>query len=176
MAVVSQKYTIECYIEDAKGQNSNISVYIGQESGELDNSELADAAIALYGYIQPLVGGQIRRASAKINLIDKIPGTPTAGSDIRYGATFVLATNVGTIRRFILRFPTFDQTLTANTSTVRVNFNNANVLALWNAFRLGIVVSGLNWKLCNDNGDAPITTNIAQGALDFQLNASRRRR
>jgi hypothetical protein len=175
MAVVSPVYTMEFYIEDSDRDYSVISIYVGSEAGEIDISKLADAATALQGYLQPLCGGHIRRASVRINLLNEIPGTPAAGTDIQYGAIFVLF-SVDANRRILYRFPTFLQTLTNAANSIRVSTTNANVLALMTALRSGFVVDGLTYKGCVDNGAAFRSNDTWVGAMDYQNNASRRRR
>lgn len=176
MAVVDLAYEIEFYIEDAKGKNSIIPVFVGTVGGgELSISQLIDTAIALRGYLQPLVGGHIRRASVKLYL-GEFAGSPAPDSNISAGVLFILSD--GTAYRELLFLPARNDAIIAQTYEYvppgTVDFSLPDVANFANMVYTGFVVAGETWKVADSKGD--VIPFIAGGAVCYTGIRSTRRR
>lgn len=178
MAVVDQLHTIEFYVEDAKKQHSTLTFWVGSVgSGELPLSILIDTAIALKGYVQPLISGHIRRANLRHDLLNEIAGTPANDSNINAGVILVLSD--GGAYRELLFLPARNDAIIAQTWDYvppgTLDYVHPDVASLNLMLTTGFELAGETWVICDTKGD-PLNGGISSGAVCYAGVRSRRRR
>jgi hypothetical protein len=171
MAVVNRVYTLEFFIEDRKLKPSLISIPVGTVGSDMSLDHLIDTADALELILDPLVSGDIRRASVSIDLYTNPPGEPDAGSNINQGILAVIAP-YGTEDHELWRMPCVKDGLLGE-SGITLDSGLPEVSDLYTLFQDGIEVGEISFVVVNTQGEP---SSIRNATIDYQLTRYGRRR